>query len=144
MPILSSLLARTTPSVPSRWLVRRCSGNHEPREDGRAESDARASNGNVFCLAVGIDADAGSATGTHGNVGVGTVQAPGYFDVDLGLSRVFRIRERQSVEFRAEAFNVANHTNFGPPTTALNSATFGRILTDVSPRIMQFALKVVF
>jgi hypothetical protein len=79
-----------------------------------------------------------------GNTGVGVIQVPGFFDMDLGLSRMFRIRERQRVEIRAEAFNIQNRANFGPPTSALNSATLGKILTDVSPRIMQFAFKYVF
>ena len=87
---------------------------------------------------------AAPATGTVGNVGVGTLQGPGYFDVDLGLSRMFAVSERQRVEIRGEAFNVQNRVNLGPPTTALNSATFGKILSGESPRIMQFAIKYQF
>ena len=73
----------------------------------------------------------------------------------MGLVRIFRVRERQSLEFRAEAFNVANHVNAcsslsgqqGAPAcmnTNLSDATFGRILAAADPRIMQMALKFVF
>ena len=67
-----------------------------------------------------------------------------------------RFRERQSVEFRAEAFNVANHVNGcssisgqqGAPqcmdTNLSNTTTFGRILAAADPRIIQMALKFVF
>lgn len=94
------------------------------------------------------------AAGTLGNLGVNNLEGPGYFDVDLALSRRFFVKERQSVEIRAEVFNLQNRANFLNPSTpglvggasgsALNSSNFGQILSDVSPRIMQFALKYVF
>src|SRR5262249_5639711 len=82
--------------------------------------------------------------GTFGNLGISNIVGPGSLGVDLSLSRVFRIREKQSVEFRAEAFNVPNHTSLGAPTTNLSSNTFGKINTASDPRILQFALKYVF
>jgi hypothetical protein len=48
------------------------------------------------------------------------------------------------VQFRAESFNVANHPNFGLPVADMNSPNFGQILTASSPRLMQFALKLMF
>jgi hypothetical protein len=48
------------------------------------------------------------------------------------------------LQFRWEIFNVINHVNLNAPTTALNSANFGKILGAGDPRIMQFALKVDF
>jgi hypothetical protein len=64
--------------------------------------------------------------------------------VDASLSRIFRIRERKTLEFRADAFNLPNHTRLGNPSTSLSSNTFGKINTAADPRIMQFALKYVF
>jgi len=84
------------------------------------------------------------AAGTFGNVGVDTVYGPGYFDVDLGLSRAFVIRERNKIEIRAEAFNIQNRVNLMAPNATLSSATFGQITSDVQPRIMQFAAKYTF
>jgi len=83
-------------------------------------------------------------TGLNGNVGNNAFRGPGYFNVDMGLSRAFRVRERQRVEIRGEAFNVQNRVNFNNPTGALNSSVFGKIQADRAPRIMQFAIKYVF
>lgn len=83
-------------------------------------------------------------TAAFGNLGYDAALGPGYFDVDVALSRQFRIKERQRLEIRGEAFNIQNRTNFLNPTATLNSSTFGKILTDVSPRIMQFAVKYAF
>ena len=63
----------------------------------------------------------------------------------MGLTRTFQLRERQSLEFRAEAFNIPNHVNPNNPTsTVLSNAQFGKITTVGDPRILQFALKYVF
>ncbi len=72
------------------------------------------------------------------------VTGPGSIRIDLGLTRTFRVREGQSVEFRAEAFNAPNHVNPGNPNTTLTDSAFGRILSAADPRIMQLALKYVF
>jgi hypothetical protein len=49
-----------------------------------------------------------------------------------------------TLQFRAEIFNALNHVNFGLPVADLNSPNFGRILSAGPPRLMQFALKVMF
>src|SRR5262249_44630398 len=51
------------------------------------------------------------ALGTYGSLGRASAVGPGSVRVDLGSVRIFRLREKQSVEFRAEAFNVSNHVN---------------------------------
>lgn len=84
------------------------------------------------------------AAGTLGNLGNNNLEGPGYFDVDVAVSRRFAIREHQTFEIRAEAFNIQNRANFLNPTATLNSSNFGKILTDVSPRILQFAMKFAF
>ncbi len=94
------------------------------------------------------------APGTLGNLGNNNLEGPGYFDVDLSLSRQFRVKEKQYFEIRAETFNIQNRANYlnpgavgiagGSANSALNSSTFGKIQSDVSPRIMQFAVKYVF
>ena len=62
----------------------------------------------------------------------------------MALSRIFRVRERASLEVRGEAFNLTNSYRAGAVTTALNNQNFGQILTAQDPRIMQVALKLVF
>jgi hypothetical protein len=90
------------------------------------------------------------APGTLGNMGRAQVLGPGFWEIDLALSRAFRIREQQTFEIRGEAFNVTNSFRAGTATTGaavttnVSSNTFGQILNAYDPRIMQFALKYVF
>jgi len=74
----------------------------------------------------------------------GTVRGPGALIFNAGLSRLFRIRERQVIELRGEAQNVLNRTNFGDPNAVLNSSTFGRIVSSGPARIIQLGAKYVF
>jgi hypothetical protein len=57
---------------------------------------------------------------------------------------VFRIVEGQTMEFRMEASNVFNHTNFLNPNSNISGAQFGRITSAEDPRIIQFGLKYNF
>jgi hypothetical protein len=87
------------------------------------------------------------------------VRGPGFFDIDLALSRTFRMIERLSLPARAEAFNILNHTNFvgafapdgqpagatfGLASTILNASNFGQLTGAYDPRILQFAMKLIF
>ena len=79
------------------------------------------------------------ALGTFGNSQRNSLLGPGFWGLDLALSRVFQVRENQRLEFRAEGFNVTNSTRF---KATLN--TFGLITSSEDARVMQFALKYVF
>ena len=85
-----------------------------------------------------------AAPGTLGNEGRGSIRGPGRFQFDVALSRTFRFKESQKVEFRAEAFNLTNSFRMENPTTSFTSATFGQVTSAADPRIMQFALKYFF
>ena len=84
------------------------------------------------------------AVGTYGTLGPTTVSGPGSIRIDTAVTRTFHVREKQTLEFRVEAFNVANHVNPNNPSASLNSQNFGKILSAQDARIMQFALKYVF
>ena len=105
---------------------------------------------NVYCANqnrncwMSAKAFAAPATGTLGNQGINTLVGPGYFDIDLALSRRFTVREKQNLEVRFEAFNVLNKANYLNPTAAINSSNFGKIQTDTGPRILQLAAKYTF
>ena len=68
--------------------------------------------------------------------------------MDLGIFRNFRIYEQVILQFRAESFNVANHTNVNTFQGSSVSSFFGTIPAATSsyrdPRIMQFGLRVDF
>jgi hypothetical protein len=84
------------------------------------------------------------ATGTYANMTPGTLVGPGFFGINVNLTRAIKIREKQTLEFRAEAFNVLNRVNFLDPVATLTSSAFGQIQTANDPRILQLALKYVF
>jgi hypothetical protein len=90
---------------------------------------------------------------TYGNGGRNTLQAQRWINLDTSVIRSFPIREQMRFEFRAEAFNIANHTIFAAPSSDLNSpSTFGAIgfkssTTDNQAnlnRILQMSGKFVF
>ncbi|HLJ13191.1 MAG TPA: TonB-dependent receptor [Bryobacteraceae bacterium] len=81
---------------------------------------------------------------TFGNAGRAFLIGPALFDVDLGVMRNFRIKERAAFQFRAEAFNSLNHTNFDTPGRYLGTTTFGVITSAEPARILQLGLKFIF
>jgi hypothetical protein len=85
------------------------------------------------------------AAGTYGNMGLGSIRGPGFWEWDQTVSRKIQVTEGQQVEFRVEAFNVTNSVRLGTPNVSLSGGQFGRITSSAGgPRIMQFALKYIF
>ncbi|MCI0337203.1 MAG: TonB-dependent receptor [Acidobacteria bacterium] len=86
------------------------------------------------------------AAGNYGLLHLTPVSGPGIWNVDLGLIKRTQIRETVNLEFRAEAFNAFNHTNFfiNGESQDINNTTFGRITQTFDPRILQFGLKLNF
>ena len=66
--------------------------------------------------------------------------------MDLSLFKAFPITERIKFEFRAEAFNIANHPQFSNPNTDISAGNFGQITSTLqaSERQIQFAARVLF
>jgi hypothetical protein len=79
-----------------------------------------------------------------GDVGRNTLIGPGTFNVDFAAHREFSLSERFKMQYRAEFFNVFNHTELNNPNTTVIQSTFGRITTARDPRIVQMALKLIF
>ncbi|MCI0621656.1 MAG: hypothetical protein L0387_08310 [Acidobacteria bacterium] len=69
---------------------------------------------------------------------------PGLANVDITMKKSFRFGERVSLEYRAEFFNLFNHTNFSQPGATLGTPTFGIISSASAARVGQMGLKVVF
>ena len=85
------------------------------------------------------------AAGALGDHKAFSIEGPGFWTVDLALSKLVSIATPHSLEFRVEVFNLFNNFNWGLPATNLDAGTFGRITTQTGePRIMQFGFKYGF
>ena len=92
-----------------------------------------------------------------GNLGRNTVIGPGLFNIDFSMvkdNHIRRISEAFNIQFRAEFFNILNHTNFAAPrasnlealkATGTTPPGFGVLTaTQVPNREIQFALKMIW
>jgi hypothetical protein len=85
------------------------------------------------------------AAGTLGDSVRNSLEGPGFWSVDLALTRLIRLASTQTFEFRLEAFNLLNHMNWANPTANYDSRNFGRITAIAgNMRIVQFGVKYGF
>lgn len=91
-----------------------------------------------------VDLPAGSTR--FGSSGRNILIGPGLQIWDFSLAKNNRLTERFKLQFRAEFFNLFNHTNFNPPNRITNVASpvFGSVNSAQRPREMQFGLKLEF
>ncbi len=88
--------------------------------------------------------------GTVGNVGRDTLTGPGLVNWDLSLLKATQLTERARLQFRAEVFNVLNHTNLSTPnavvytSATVQSPTAGVITSAGTSRQIQLGLKLLF
>jgi len=103
------------------------------------------------------------AAGTFGNLSKNAAIGPPLADFDFAMKKQFNLTERMNLQFRAEAFNIFNHPNFGNMITAIFSGAVdmknpvtsqplgsrngstGRLTdTATTSRQIQFALRLLF
>jgi len=88
------------------------------------------------------------AKGTLGNAKRRVFYGPGIENFDLTLEKSVRLAESKSLEFRVEAFNAFNHTQFYGPAPVDgqvdDTVHFGDIVSAASPRLMQLVGKFTF
>jgi Carboxypeptidase regulatory-like domain/TonB dependent receptor-like, beta-barrel len=83
-----------------------------------------------------------------GNLGRNAFTRPGFFTIDLRVSRKFSITERWKLEAIADGFNLLNRFNAGDvnplcdPTSGAGACNAGQVTAANDPRQFQFALKV--
>ena len=88
--------------------------------------------------------DANSPVQQFGTAGRNIALGPRYANWDFGAAKSIRVAESKELQFRAELFNVLNHTNFHLPNSDISSPTFNQILAAEPPRLIQFALKFLY
>ncbi len=102
----------------------------------------------AFCIPV---EQPGCGTSVFGSFGRNGIVGPGFNNFDFSLIKNMKIRERLTVQFRSEFFNLFNHPNFAQPGRTVGSATFGVITATRSSigdagsaRQIQFVVKLIF
>ncbi len=100
-----------------------------------------AASGSVFSLP--------SVNQPYGNAGRNSIRFDPYYNTDMGLHKQFGLYpESVKFDFRFEAFNVFNLTNYGFPSSTFSpsSSSFGVVAagSTLPPRILQFAGKILF
>ncbi len=123
----------------------RASVTGNPNLDGGERTPSRWFNTQVFVN------PAVMTPGVWGNSGRNILIGPGFQNWDLSLLKNFQIRERQRLQFRAESFNIFNHTNFtGIGTTVRFDSSgnptggFGSVNAAGPGRVLSFGLKLIF
>ena len=88
--------------------------------------------------------DLQTQAGQFGSAGRNIVQGPGLEDWDFSALKNIPLAETKQLQFRAEFFNLFNHSNFRLPDSDISSPTFGQIREALPPRLVQVALKFLF
>jgi len=88
--------------------------------------------------------DPNSPVQQFGTAGRNIAEGPGYANWDFSAFKNIRVAEGKEFQFRAELFNILNHTNFRLPDSDISSPTFNHILAAQPPRLVQFALKFLY
>jgi len=132
---------------------------------------ALASLTNLGCYGVGNSVLVPPAYGSYGTVGINPFRGPRFINVDFSVTKETKIKERVTVQFRAEFFNILNHPNISnpqggpggpgnsftdPSAGAAQGGVFGfnpqtpdvtssnPVLGSGGPRAMQLGLKLIF
>ena len=84
--------------------------------------------------------------GTFGNLGRGALKGPGRQNWNMTLFKRFGLgfRESANLEFRADAFNTFNHTQFSAVGTTYGQSTLGQVTNVYDPRVLQLGLLLNF
>jgi hypothetical protein len=93
------------------------------------------------------------ASGTFGTLRRNSFYGPGYGDADLSVFKNTAVKEKITVQFRAEMFNLLNRANYAPPASISNNFAINDTIGDYNgapgigagePFNTQLALKVIF
>jgi hypothetical protein len=141
--------------VPGSDVVLCHSGHSCLKNINAANGSIQYVNYAAFTLPATKDAN-GNLLSPFGNAPRNPGRTPNFFETDFDMNKRFNTPvERMKVEFRAELYNIFNHTNLYLPASGLggtlstatsinNPTTGGTITGSFEPRIVQFGLKIVY
>jgi len=79
-----------------------------------------------------------------GNAARNSVRGPNFWQLDLAASKRFPLGGPARLEFRFEAFNLLNHTNFRAPNGNRSAGGFGTVTSTFDPRQLQLGFKLLW
>ncbi len=85
-----------------------------------------------------------AATSPYGNSPRNGIRFVPSWKLDIGVHKSFRVYRESTLQFRAEAFNAPNKTNWNAPDTETTDANFGQLTASYPSRQIQFALRYEF
>lgn len=94
---------------------------------------------NKDCVAIPTD-----PSQPFGNASRNSVRGPMFWQLDTALSKRFAFGGSTAFEFRFEAFNLLNRTNFRAPNGNRSSGAFGTITSTYDPRQLQLGFKFLW
>jgi hypothetical protein len=98
----------------------------------------------TFARYFNTDAFAPPVPYTMGNAGRTIVEGPGQVAMNAALRKQTRLSERFTVAFKAEFFNLLNHSNWQSPGTTFGSPNFGIIARKGGNRQLQLGVRLIF
>jgi hypothetical protein len=104
-------------------------------------------NGLYFGLPTTTNAAGNTVLTSPGNLGRNTFVGPGWWNLDFSLTKDTHLRERMTLQFRAEFFDIFNHPGFATPNSTLGNPGFGLSTATAQQsfeRQIQFALRLMF
>ena len=82
------------------------------------------------------------ATTRPGNVGVGSIRLPGYWNVDISIAKNIAVGGRMNVQLRSDMFNAFNRTSLTGLRTNITDRFFGQLLNTRGARVIQLGARV--
>ena len=116
----------------------------------RQDYFGRGANNNLFFfIPVNVPGGTGPNQGRFGTLGRDTFRGPGFNNYDIAMIKDTPFGRRGNaelgtIEFRAEFFNIFNHTNFTSVGTTYGSGSFGQLTAAADPRIAEMVLRYEF
>jgi len=92
-------------------------------------------NPNAFAVPTGL---------TFGNAGRNSLRNPGRANFDMGIFKHFTLKEQTAFEFRAEAFNIFNHTQWSGYPASFGGSDLFQVNSSHLARVLQLSLKFLF
>jgi hypothetical protein len=132
-----------------------CHSGHSCLKDRQSNGTIQYVNWSAFTLPATKDGSS-NLLSPFGNAPRNPSRTPNYYETDLDMNKQFNTPDdRLKIEFRAELYNIFNHTNLylpasgfsgtlSTPTTLSSPSGGGAISGTFEPRIVQFGLKILY